>query len=111
MGGTNDRRYNLSFIIDNSVDMGKPMIGVSIQYRLSGWGFLGGREALEAGATNLGFQDQRLALHWIQENIDAFGGDPSKVTMWGRVLVDKASVHNSWLTMVQRIFLWRDSGS
>ena len=83
MGGTDDRRYNLSFIIDNSVDMGKPMIGISVQYRLSGWGFLGGKEALEGGATNLGFRDQRLALHWIQENIDAFGGDPSKVTIWG----------------------------
>ncbi|PMD37135.1 alpha/beta-hydrolase [Hyaloscypha variabilis F] len=83
MGGTDDRRYNLSFIIDNSVDMGKPMIGISLQYRLSGWGFLGGKEALEGGATNLGFRDQRLALHWIQENIDAFGGDPSKVTIWG----------------------------
>jgi carboxylesterase type B len=83
MGGTDDRRYNLSFIIDNSVDMGKPMIGISLQYRLSGWGFLGGKEALEGGATNLGFRDQRLALHWIQENIDAFGGDPSKVAIWG----------------------------
>jgi Carboxylesterase family len=83
MGGTNDRRYNLSFIIQNSVNMGKPMIGISIQYRLSGWGFLGGKEALEGGATNLGFRDQRLALHWIQENIDVFGGDPSKVTIWG----------------------------
>ncbi|PMD21774.1 alpha/beta-hydrolase [Hyaloscypha hepaticicola] len=72
MGGSNDSRYNLSFIIDNSVNMGKPMIGVSIQYQV-----------LEGGATNLGFRDQRLALHWIQENIDAFGGDPSKVTIWG----------------------------
>jgi carboxylesterase type B len=59
-GGTNDARYNLSFIAQNSVEMGKPMIGVSIQYRLSGWGFLGGKEALDGGATNNGFRDQRL---------------------------------------------------
>jgi carboxylesterase type B len=83
MGGTNDPRYNLSFNVQNSVELGMPMVGVSIQYRLSGWGFLGGKEALEGGATNLGFRDQRLALHWIQENIAAFGGDPTRVTIWG----------------------------
>lgn len=83
MGGSNDQRYNLSFIVNNSVAMNTPMLGVSIQYRLSAWGFLGGKEALDGGATNLGFRDQRLALHWIQENIAAFGGDPSKVTIWG----------------------------
>jgi carboxylesterase type B len=63
--------------------MAKPMIGISFQYPLSGWGFLGGKGALAGGATNLGFRDQRIALHWIQENMDAFGGDPSKVTIWG----------------------------
>jgi carboxylesterase type B len=83
MGETNDRRYNLSFIIQNSISMGKPMIGISFQYRISGWYFLGGKKALAGGATNLGFRDQRIALHWIQENMDAFGGDPSKVTIWG----------------------------
>lgn len=82
-GGSNDERYNLSYIVQNSVEVGKPMIGISLQYRLDGWGFLVGQEALEGGATNLGYRDQRLALHWIQENIAAFGGDPTKVTIWG----------------------------
>lgn len=83
MGGTRDERYNLSFIVNNSVHIGKPIIGVSIGYRLSAWGFLTSQEVQGAGQTNLGLRDQRLALHWVQENIDAFGGDPNKVTIWG----------------------------
>lgn len=79
MGGTRDQRYNLSFIIDNSVQIGKPIIGVSIAYRLSAWGFLTSQEVQGAGQTNLGLRDQRLGLYWLQENIQAFGGDPQKV--------------------------------
>ncbi|KAJ4509135.1 hypothetical protein HRR83_007183 [Exophiala dermatitidis] len=82
-GGSLDPRYNMSFIVEQSVAMGKPFIGVSLNYRLHAFGFLFGTEILKAGVTNLGFRDQRLALHWIQENIAAFGGDPSKVTIWG----------------------------
>nr|POE47472.1 lipase 3 [Quercus suber] len=33
-GGTRDERYNLSFTVQNSVDIGKPIIAVSIAYRL-----------------------------------------------------------------------------
>lgn len=83
MGGSADRRYNLSFIVENSVEMGTPMIGVSLNYRLSAFGFLHGSQALAAGIANNGFRDQRLALRWVNENIAAFGGDPAKVTIWG----------------------------
>lgn len=82
-GGGVDQRYNLSFIVENSVKIGQPIIGVSINYRLSAWGFLQSIEMYGSGNTNLGLRDQRLALHWVQENIAAFGGDPSKVTIWG----------------------------
>lgn len=56
---------------------------VSINYRVSALGFLHADELREEGNLNLGLYDQRLALHWVQENIAAFGGDPRRVTLWG----------------------------
>ncbi|KAK0105487.1 hypothetical protein ONS95_004151 [Cadophora gregata] len=82
-GGAPDRRYNLSFIVQNSVEIGKPIIAASIAYRLGPFGFLNGDAVSDAGAINVGLKDQRLALHWINENIAAFGGDAEKVTIWG----------------------------
>ncbi|KAF1837330.1 alpha/beta-hydrolase [Decorospora gaudefroyi] len=83
-GGGVDQRYNLSFTVENSVKIGKPIIAVSINYRLSAWGFLSGSEEVrDAGSLNLGLRDQRMALHWAQENIEAFGGDPERVTIYG----------------------------
>lgn len=32
---------------------------------------------------NFGLMDQVAALHWIQENIQEFGGDPSNVSIMG----------------------------
>ena len=56
---------------------------MTLNYRLSAWGFLSSSEVASSGNTNLGLRDQRLALQWIKENIRAFGGDPEKVTIWG----------------------------
>jgi carboxylesterase type B len=82
-GGSSDPRYNLSFIVQQSVEMGTPIVAVSINYRLHAWGFIWSSEIEEAGAGNLGFRDQRLALEWVNQNIAAFGGDPEQVTIWG----------------------------
>lgn len=73
-GGAPDLRYNLSFLVEHSVTIGHPVIAVSLNYRLSAWGFLSSNETVESGDSNFGIRDQRLALHWIQENIAAFGG-------------------------------------
>lgn len=75
MGSGLDRRYNTSFMVENSVKIGKPIMAVTINYRLSAWGFLSGSEEIkESGEMNLGLRDQRLALQWVQDNIEAFGG-------------------------------------
>ena len=82
-GGGSDKRYNYSYAIQDAVNLAKPFIGITINYRLSVWGWLTGREAMEAGAVNLGYHDMRHALRWVNENIAAFGGDPNKVTIVG----------------------------
>lgn len=75
--------YNGANLIKTSIALGKPFLFVEMNYRVSGWGFLAGKELQAEGNTNLGLRDQRLALQWVQDNIAAFGGDPTKVTIWG----------------------------
>ena len=88
-GSSADPMWNMSYIVQTSIDNGQPIIGVSINYRLSFLGFPSGKEALAAGVTNLGLKDQRIAMQWVQENIQAFGGDPQKVTIVrSRLIVD-----------------------
>ncbi|KAL6701646.1 lipase [Trichoderma pleuroticola] len=70
-------------LITASIASGTPIIYVAANYRLGGFGFLAGKELLNDGSTNLGLLDQRLALQWVADNIEQFGGDPDKVTLWG----------------------------
>ncbi|KAJ4502550.1 hypothetical protein HRR83_009263 [Exophiala dermatitidis] len=58
------------------------LIIVSLNYRTNVFGFPLSPE-LPLTQRNLGLLDQRLALDWIQRNIQAFGGDPKKVTIFG----------------------------
>ncbi len=57
------------------------VIIVSMNYRLGAFGFFSLGNYQSSG--NLGIRDQRLALNWVYRNIDNFGGDPSKVTLFG----------------------------
>lgn len=64
------------------------LIVVTINYRLGIFGFLAHPELREESphlaAGNYGLLDQIAALQWIQENIEAFGGDPNRVTIAGQ---------------------------
>jgi para-nitrobenzyl esterase len=62
---------------------------VSINYRLGYPGFFAHpaltREAADGGKlANYGLMDQVAALQWVERNIRAFGGDPSRVTIFGQ---------------------------
>ncbi|RPD58759.1 carotenoid ester lipase precursor [Lentinus tigrinus ALCF2SS1-7] len=75
--------YNGSAVVERSIEIGEPIIFVGVNYRLNAFGFLAGKEVQEAGIANLGMQDQRTALRWMNKFISSFGGDPKKVTIWG----------------------------
>ncbi|CZT02366.1 related to cholinesterase [Rhynchosporium agropyri] len=83
-GGGSDMRFNLSFIVNNSVSIGKPIMAASVAFRLGPFGFMSGDKVAEEGSSNAGLKDQRLGLHWLKENIAGFGGDPEKITLWGQ---------------------------
>ena len=63
------------------------VVVVTLNHRLSVFGFLylshlGGAEYAESG--NAGMLDIVAALHWVHDNISAFGGDPGNVTIFGQ---------------------------
>tara|TARA_R110002051_G_scaffold10866_6_gene40613 strand:- start:27450 stop:29102 length:1653 start_codon:yes stop_codon:yes gene_type:complete len=60
---------------------------VSINYRLGALGYLAhadlSAESPDGVSGNYGLRDQIAALKWVRDNIEAFGGDPSNVTIMG----------------------------
>ena len=63
------------------------VVVVSIEYRLGALGFLAhptlSRESEHHVSGNYGLLDQIAALHWVRANIEAFGGNPENVTLFG----------------------------
>ena len=69
------------------------MIVVTINYRLSLWGFLSTEDEQAPG--NYGLWDQSLAIKWLNNNIRAFGGDPGRVTIAGESAGSVSVVYQS----------------
>ncbi len=66
----------------------KGIIFVSINYRVGVFGFMAHPELSKETSNNVsgnyGLLDQIAALVWLKKNIEAFGGDPQKVTIAGQ---------------------------
>jgi para-nitrobenzyl esterase len=56
---------------------------VTVQYRLGALGHLALPELDASGGGNFALLDQQAALQWVRRNITAFGGDPSRVMLFG----------------------------
>jgi para-nitrobenzyl esterase len=78
---------NMEPLFDGDVLAKKGVVLVNITYRLGNLGFLAHPELSKETANhvsgNYGLLDQIAALKWIKKNIAAFGGDPSKITIFG----------------------------
>lgn len=74
--------YNANILAANG-----NVIVVSFQYRVGAFGFLHlaplGDKLKEEAPGNVGLWDQSLALHWIKDNIEFFGGDVNHMTLFG----------------------------
>jgi para-nitrobenzyl esterase len=80
-GSTSERNYSGENLANKGVVL------VSIAYRVGQLGFLAHSELSAESPNhvsgNYGLLDMIAGLQWIQKNIAAFGGDPTKVTIFG----------------------------
>lgn len=77
------------------------VILVAINYRLGPYGFMCLGTADVPG--NQGLKDQLLALRWIKDNIESFGGDANKVTVFGES-AGSISVEYHLLSKQEKLF-------
>ncbi|TQV90018.1 hypothetical protein V2A60_008458 [Cordyceps javanica] len=84
VGSKDDIFYQPDGAVLESVRAGEPIVHVAINYRLGAFGFAQDKVLDAEGSTNAGLRDQRLGLEWVRDNIARFGGDPSRVTIYGQ---------------------------
>src|SRR5437660_10882089 len=86
-GGALTRGSGETPTYDGEALANKGVVLVTINYRLGIFGFLAHpeltKESDRNASGNYGLLDQIAALQWVQKNIANFGGDPSRVTIFG----------------------------
>ncbi|GJC88693.1 acetylcholinesterase 1 [Colletotrichum liriopes] len=76
-GGGADSLYKIP---DQWIQSTQAHIFIIMNYRVNIFGFPNSRDA----PLNAGLLDQRLVVEWTRDNIAAFGGDASRITLWGQ---------------------------
>lgn len=83
-GSAYDGHFSPDKLVTESIRNGKPVIWAAINYRLGIFGFTELPSMKQQKMMNNGLRDQREALLWIRSHIAAFGGDPSRITVFGQ---------------------------
>lgn len=87
-GGAFDHGYGSEMEFDGTAYASRDVVLVTINYRVGIFGFLAleelRREDRNNSVGNYGILDQIAALKWVRKNIDAFGGNPAKITVFGQ---------------------------
>lgn len=98
---------DLLMMLDHKMpDKNKKIIFVTMNYRLGPFGFL---NLDEPGLTgNMGFKDQQLAIEWVYNNIEFFGGNNKYITLIGESAgtVNKLLFDLYFKSKVQREFIF-----
>ena len=82
--------------------MSHDIILVSVRYRLGPLGFMSlGTQDVPG---NMGSRDQLMALHWVQDNIMSFGGDPDLVTVHGQSAGSFSSTYHIMSPLARGLF-------
>lgn len=74
-GSSDPKIFNPNYLLQ------KDIILVTMNYRLGVLGFFSTGNEVAPG--NFGLKDQVMSLKWVQKNIQSFGGDPQRVTIFG----------------------------
>jgi para-nitrobenzyl esterase len=83
-GGSNNSGWSYETPYRGDVLAPQGVVVVSVAYRVGGFGFLSHPDLNDAAAVaNFGLWDLVAALQWIRDNIQQFGGDPDRVTLFG----------------------------
>ncbi|KAG0231465.1 hypothetical protein BGW42_000217 [Actinomortierella wolfii] len=94
-GGNRLATYDCTNLVAASIERKKPVVIVSINYRVGFFGFLASKEIKEdidndpsltgeqKAVGNWALQDQKLAFLWVRDHIAAFRGDNKDITAFG----------------------------
>lgn len=96
-GTSNTPSYNGEFMAD-----AQDVVVVTFNFRMNIFGFPG---APELEVKNLALLDQRQAVTWVRDNIAAFGGDPSRITIAGQS--SGAWAVSNWAYAFEDVSLYR----